>query len=267
MHHQLREPVRTQVVQRILRWCIAHDLLNDWALRRSYLTWTPELFEAIAETQTALGEVSFRQLTIARTRSDNFAQTTQEDKSAGLSPRAQRVLVRLAKPCRWQGLQVHYSDMSYQDIDITCYQHLCVVENLDCFYELERFHLPFESDTTLIVYRGDKVYSHGTTLLMQRWLQQSHMCSYFGDFDISGACLALRGGYQYMVLPALADMQAHSHMAMIPDKQLHDLNELKRRSVKTAEAFTPYYQQLMTLKGIRQQFLQNFSLQLVPLLS
>ena len=179
-------------------------------------------------------------------------------------PRQQRVLLKLNTAAAAVGLAVDVIDIDWQQLSLTQFDVLLVVENLDCFYQLHAFILQLPYTQPLIIYRGDKLYSKGCKALKAAWLKQNKPTLYFGDFDAKGVSIALNEGYSAMLLPDFATLQQHASTAMLPDKQLSFIANIKAKTV-TSE-FQPYQQLLcQQLKGLRQQNMQDLRLAVMNL--
>lgn len=241
----------------ILRWCIEQGLVPDNSLYLPDFTFTLHLLERISTSQYQLKQSNFRELLKDKDRLENAILSDQEIKSLGIRPRQHRVLIYLTESVRSsQNIQVQVADSDWQDIDLTAFDVLLVVENLDCFYQLDRFALPTtDFNSPLIIYRGDRMYSKGSSTLKKAWRGTRKPAYYFGDFDPKGVSIALHEGYQAMLLPSIAEVRQSASVAMFPDKQLKFLSQVT--NTKVDDSFRDYLTLLLAQKALRQQKMQN----------
>lgn len=251
---------KLKVLQEILGWCIQLDLVNETSLNKPEFILTGELLNQIAATQGQLNQASFREDLKNKSRLDQAELSNQEQKTVGQSPRYNRFLMRLPQPIT-SGLSflAQFIDMRLEQLDLNQFSRLLVVENLDCFYELEKFAIT-ETPELLVVYRGDKTSSQGCKALRKAWLATNKPACYFGDFDPAGVRIALAGKtYQSMLLPKLDALKDKASAAMLPNEQLKYLPSLAKQTNLTAE-FQNYCQTLQELKALRQQKMQGMAL-------
>ena len=261
------KPVKTQlkVVQEILSWCINLDLVAESSLHKPEFILTSQLLNQIAATQGQLNQASFREDLKNKSRLDQAELSNQEQKTVGQSPRYNRFLMRLPQPIT-SGLNfsAQFIDVRLEQLDLNQFTRLLVVENLDCFYELEKFVIT-ETPEQLVVYRGDKTSSQGCKALRKAWLATNKPACYFGDFDPAGVRIALAGKtYQSILLPKLDVLQKIASAAMLPNEQLKYLPSLKKQTDLMPE-FKNYCQTLQELKALRQQAMQGMALAEVKL--
>lgn len=255
----------TKIAAQVIAWCIEQQLLPAHSARLPRVPFNRALLEQIAEAQQALGQACFRQPLSSQDRLQQSLHSQQELKSAGASPRQHRVLIRLNTPLFAQGLPaLQFSDLDWQEILLSAYDALLVVENLDCFYQLERFALALPYQQPLIIYRGDNQYSSGGKALSAAWQQTGKPCVYFGDADLAGLSIAISLGCSSMLLPELSQFQHAASPAMLDNKQLKFQPGLAAMAMHPS--FTPYQQLIcQQLKGLRQQQMQAMPLTPVPL--
>ncbi|MBU1620665.1 MAG: DUF2220 domain-containing protein [Gammaproteobacteria bacterium] len=255
-----RVNTRTKSVQQVLLWCIEHDLVPGNSLQVPQFTFNLTLLNDIAAVQQRFKQACFQDDTQHKSRMDNAVNHHQELKSIGLKPRQHRVLLKLNTPANTGlGVTAECIDIDWQQLTLSSYDTLLVVENLDCFYQLQRFALELTCQQPLIIYRGDRLYSKGCTALKAAWLKQHKPALYFGDCDAKGLSIALNEGYSAMLLPDLVTLQQQVSPAMLPDKQLKFIPALKAKRI--THAFTPYLQVVCEqLKGLRQQNMQGMLL-------
>lgn len=259
-----RVSTKQKVVQEVLNWCVELDLVATSSLSQLHFVIDKPLLNRIAATQLQLKQTSFREDLSNTSRLEQGNISDQEQKNLGFSPSHNRVLVRLAQPLA-TGLNFSASvlDVNLEQLDLTQFTSLLVVENLDCFYQLEKF-LVTENRQELILYRGHGGYSQGCAALKKRWLATHKPACYFGDFDPAGVSFALDSTYQFMLLPTLDYVEAHASAAMLPDEQLKYLANLAKLTNLTTE-FQSYCQVLQQQKALRQQRMQGAELVWVKL--
>ena len=255
-----------KAVQQILSWCIEHELAPGNSLNLSYFSFSLALLNDIARVQRQLQQACFLDALGQNSRLQSAVLNQQELKSIGIKPRQQRVLLKLNTAAAAVGLAVDVIDIDWQQLPLAQFDALLVVENLDCFYQLHAFTLALPYTQPLIIYRGDTLYSKGCKALKAAWLQQNKPAIYFGDFDAKGVSIALNEGYSAMLLPDIATLQQHASPAMLPDKQLGFIANIKAKPL--APEWQPYLQILCEqLKGLRQQNMQGMVLAPLKLVS
>ncbi|MBZ9613469.1 DUF7281 domain-containing protein [Rheinheimera maricola] len=263
---RVKKTTSQKAVQEVLNWCLTQQLsgVSASCLQRPEFYFESALLQQIASVQQALGQPDFRIDISSLSRTDAAIISTFEQKSIGIKPRQQRVLVSLAQPQLVAGIAVQVLDTDWQQLPLAQFDALLVVENLDCFYQLHAFTLALPCKQPLIIYRGDKLYSKGCKALKTAWLKQNKPALYFGDFDAKGVSIALNEGYSAMLLPEFAALQQHASPAMLPDKQLSFIAAIKAKPV--AHEFQPYQQLLcQQLQGLRQQNMQGMALTFISL--
>ena len=256
------ERVKTGVkaAKQTLQWCIEHDLAPGNSLQLPHFTFTLTLLNDIARVQRQLQQACYQDALYQHSRLDNAALSQQELKSIGLKPRQHRVLLKLSTPADSSlGIAADIVDIDWQQLPFAQFDALLVVENLDCFYQLDAFTLALPYKQILMIYRGDKLYSKGCKALKAAWLKQNKPVLYFGDFDAKGVSIALNEGYSAMLLPTLATLQQQANIIMLPDKQLSFIAGISAKEVSAI--FAPYLQILcQQRKGLRQQNMASLKL-------
>ena len=256
------ERVKTsgKAMQEVLHWCLEHELVHTNSLQLPQFNFDLPLLKTIAATQRQLQQACFQDEVQQQSRLDNALSHQQELKSLGPSPRQHRVLVKLNNPIQSAGLPaITFTDIDWQQLILSHYDALLVVENLDCFYQLERFNLALPYQQPLIIYRGDTQYSSGCAALCRAWQETTKPSLYFGDADLAGLAIAHSLGCNAMLLPEFSQLQQSASPAMLDDKQLKYQSRLL--ALATHPAFTPYQQLIcQQLKGLRQQQMQGMLL-------
>lgn len=263
---RVKKATSQKAVQEVLSWCVAQQLpgIADNCGQLPTFYFNQPLLKQIAQVQQQLGQPDFYTDISTLSRTDAATISTIEQKSIGIKPRQQRVLVSLVQAQPIVGIPVQVLDIDWQQLPLAQFDALLVVENLDCFYQLDAFTLALPYTQPLIIYRGDRLYSKGCKALKAAWLKQNKPALYFGDFDAKGVSIAFNEGYSAMLLPDIAALQQHASTAMLPDKQLRFIGNIKAKTL--AAGWQPYLQLLCEqLKGLRQQNMQGITLGMVNL--
>ncbi|MDX7998956.1 hypothetical protein FE394_07040 [Xenorhabdus sp. Reich] len=262
-----KKKTNSKIVRQVLVWCLEQDLIPANSLNLPEFTFTKELLNAIATTQQKLNQTHFRCELQTKSRIESALLSDQEIKTAGIRPRQQRVLIHLTSPVfNDQNMKIQVSDTNWQDIPLSQFDVLIVVENSDCFYYLDLFKFSLHNfHSPLIVYRGDKIYGQATTKLKDKWLEMNKPAIYFGDFDPKGVSIAMHEGYEAMLLPSLDVVRKTASVAMFPDNQLKFLKKIEDKNINSF--FEPYLKVLFEQKALRQQKMQCRSLQIVSITS
>jgi hypothetical protein len=258
---RVKKATGQKTVKEVLSWCLEQQLpdISDNCLKRPEVYFDQALLNNILTAQKALGHPDFRVDISSLSRPEAAMISTIEQKSIGLAPRQLRVLVNLLQPQLCGGLNVQVLDIDWQQLTLSDYDTLLVVENLDCFYQLQRFALELTCQQPLIIYRGDELYSKGCTALKAAWLKLHKPALYFGDCDAKGLSIAVNEGYSAMLLPDIVTLQQQASPAMLPDEQLKFIPALKAKTI--THKFLPYLQVVCEqLKGLRQQNMQGILL-------
>lgn len=146
----------------IIEWCIEQQLLPTHSIHLPSVQFTLPLLDDIAQAQQALGQACFRQSIRQQDRLEQSSHSRQEIKNAGASPREHRILLLLNHPQIAAELAPPYIvDTDLRQLQLTNFDALLIIENLDCFYQLERFSYTLPYRRPLITYRGDTLYSSG----------------------------------------------------------------------------------------------------------
>ncbi|WP_213998606.1 Wadjet anti-phage system protein JetD domain-containing protein [Arsukibacterium sp.] len=263
------ERVKTSVkaVQQVLAWCIEHELVPGNSLNLPHYTFSLALLKDIANVQRNLQQACFLDDLNQNSRLSNATISQQELKSIGQQPRQNRVLLKLSTTVDTRiGIAADIIDIDWQQLPLAQFDALLVVENLDCFYQLESFSIELPYQQPLIIYRGDTQYSSGAKALSSAWNNTGKPSIYFGDADLAGLSIALSLQCQSMLLPAINEFTQHASPAMLNDKQLKYQQRLQH--IEITPAFSPYQQLIcQQLKGLRQQNMQGMALATVPLIS
>ena len=263
------ERIKTSVksAQQVLLWCIEHELVPGNSLNLPHFTFSLALLKAIAAVQRKLQQACFQDDLSHSNRLSNAGTSQQELKSLGLQPRQNRVLLKLNTAVDIApGVAADIIDIDWQQLPLAQFDALLVIENLDCFYQLESFNVTLEHQQPLIIYRGDTQYSKGCKALSAAWHNDAKPSIYFGDADLAGLSIALSLKCHSMLLPSISEFSHHASPAMLADEQLKYQQRLQHMEV--SPTFLPYQQLLcQQLTGLRQQNMQGMVLMPVKFIS
>ncbi len=248
-----------KTAQHVIAWCIEQHLLPSHSATLPKVQFNVSLLSQIANAQQQLRQACFRDRVNQQDRLQQAKQNNQELKGAGERPRQNRVLVRLNNAIAQQGLTLNTADVNWQDVQLSEYDALLLVENLDCFYQLDRFNLQHPYQNVLVIYRGDNAYSSGCKALNMAWQASGKPSLYFGDADLAGLAIALSLRCSSILLPQFAYFKHLASPSMLEAKQLK--YQVKLLKLRLHPAFAPYQQlMLQKLQGLRQQQMQDVAL-------
>lgn len=269
---QLRLQLRVQrklkaTDKRILAWCEEQDLLATPLANATEFVFSSALLTTIEQRLAQLGLAPLA----ANLKGSSLAQAEQgaaEHKSVREKPRDYRVLRYLpgyvTDSAHEDSVHKHKGqviDVDYRELELDQFAELVVVENLDCFYQLQQFQLPLLVPTSLVVYRGDSHYSKGRAALTSHWKSNWKSVNgkplrYFGDLDPKGIHIAQSEGFTHIAAPALEWFCEHATAQAYPAKQ-HDIARL----LHTSGELAPYvYFVQRQQKAVLQQWLQHVPL-------
>lgn len=254
-----------KIVNQVLRWCTALDLIPDNSLLLPDFLFTVALLNKISDTQQRLKQANFRDDLSLKNRIESAQLSDQEIKTAGVRPQQHRILLYLNQPLVNElGMSIEVVDTDWRNVTLTQFDVLIVVENQDCFYHLALFdYSQCNFRSPLIIYRGDLAYSKGAAALKRCWLKTGRTAIYFGDFDPKGVSIAMNEGYHSMLLPSSDVVIKESSAMMFPDAQLKFLPELLRCDIHSH--FRDYLLVLEKHQALRQQNMQGKVLHDIPL--
>lgn len=235
----------------LLRWCAEQDIISKAAAEAPVFVYTKMLLKQISNRLAQLGFACFT----VEQRVSSLQQAQQggaEVKSIRQQPRAYRILSAQRVESNWQII-----DLDYRSVDPQQYREIIVVENLDCFYQLNHFELPIIAQS-LIVYRGDSVYGKGRAALLSLWRHTGKPLKYFGDLDAKGFHIAQSEGFSHIAAPALRWFEQQASTQAFNFDQQNLLKALK----KTGE-IGYYHEVLHEQRALLQQWLQGVPLQWV----
>lgn len=235
----------------VLAWCEEQDLLTipvelspSRAVEYGY---TSELLQAIEARLLLLGLAPIT-ANLKASSLDQAVLGGAEHKSTRINPRECRVL-------RIHNTQI--IDQNHSELLLEHYSEIVVIENLDCFYELNRFNLPLAM-TSLVIYRGDTHYSAGRAKLLKRWQEGNYgPLKYFGDLDPEGIHIAISEGFSHLAVPDLAWFTENATSHAYASKQ-HDI-AVKLQHTGQLQLYIAFIQRHQ--RALLQQWLQNVPLQ------
>jgi|TARA_R100001440_G_scaffold8811_2_gene16660 hypothetical protein len=239
----------TATDRKILQWCAAQDLISATEADSPVFVYTKNLLTAINQRLEQLSLAPF-EANQAVSSMQQAKQGISETKSVRESPRTHRILTAEKQTQTLSGWQI--IDRDYRLIDLNQLEDITVVENLDSFYELERFALEFNFNS-LIVYRGDKVYSKGRAALLKHWRATGKPLKYFGDLDVKGFHIAQSEGFSHIAVPEIGWFKIHANTNAFNPKQANLLPSLAMDG-----PLAEYYRVLKDQhRAILQQWLQK----------
>lgn len=234
----------------LLKWCAAQDIISRAEADTPVFVYTLSLLNRVNQRLQQLGFAPF-ETNQAVSSLQQAAQGKAETKSIRENPRARRVLMAQKSLPSWTII-----DCDYRTLDLDSISEIIVVENLDCFYALEKFEIELAADS-LVIYRGDRAYSTGRSELLKHWHQTSKPLKYFGDLDAKGFHIAQSEGFSHIAVPALAWFKTNANSSAFNPDQENLLASL------SGDGMLTQYHQVLKNKhhGILQQWLQNTPLQ------
>lgn len=233
----------------ILAWCYEQDLIAAPATHALEYSYTVELIQAIERRLALLGLAPLF-TNLAGSSLEQAVHGAAEHKSVRSKPREHRIL-------RAEGVLV--LDQDQRQIRLESFSEIVVVENLDCFYDLKSFYLP-TLPSSLIVYRGDKLYGKASAQLLERWRAGNYgALKYFGDLDLKGLHIAISEGFTHLAVPNLAWFSSQASEQAYPAKQ-HSI----AAHLQVSDELQPYLSFIQRhQRALLQQWLQNVQLQWV----
>lgn len=140
-----------------------------------------------------------------------------------------------------------------------------VVENRDVFYQYfalhpQRYTLPEQALTALVIYRGDGEESKGCKALREACLALAKSVIYFGDYDTAGLNFAINGGYTHVLLPAEAELLQRANAVSQDAKQIHlaaSVTAFAQQLTANDPLQTLLLHNTQQQKGLRQQAFQG----------
>lgn len=242
----------TATDRKVLHWCATQDLISVTEAASPVFVYTKSLLAAINQRLTQLGLAPF-EANQAVTSMQQALQGGAETKSIRENPRAYRILTAEKQAQKLSGWQI--IDRNYHAVDLYQLDEIIVVENLDCFYALESFKLEVGINS-LIVYRGDKIYSTGRAALLNDWREMSKPLKYFGDLDAKGFHIAHSEGFSHIAVPSVSWFKINATPSAFNAAQAHLLALLA-----DVEPIAEYIQVLKNHhRAVLQQWLQDTSL-------
>ncbi|WP_412852207.1 hypothetical protein [Ectothiorhodospira shaposhnikovii] len=212
-----------KVMAEIEAWCHAHDV--ELGMRCAGRTFRFDQ-DLLAQIDTILEASSLPTLAVdlgGLTTAEQARHGNLEEKGLRESPRHHRVLVSLPAGESRPGITPaprDIQDLDWRHIDLSAFDVLVQVENLDSFYDLEP-GLPVLArwSRPLLLYRGDSHYGGGFGRLAQAWAGTGRAHVYFGDFDAAGVRHALSSGATDLLLPPIAWLAERATAGHLPAEQ------------------------------------------------
>lgn len=260
-----------KVMVEIEAWCHDHDIVLGMRCSTRTLRCDRELLAQIDAALVASGLPSIEAKLSGLTTAEQARHGNREEKGVRENPRDHRVLVSLAADTARPGIaatprDVH--DLDWRHIDLSAFDVLVQVENLDSFYGLAP-NLPVLASwpRPLLLYRGDSHYGGGFARLAEAWAGTVRPHVYFGDFDSAGIRNALSSGATDLMLPAITWLAERATSEHLPAEQQHYQAALRDVAACLPEghSLTDYLAILLRQqRGLRQQWFGG-QLVVVPL--
>lgn len=228
---KVERPAQKPAMQELLAWCGHHGLDTRSWFGETKVYFDRNVMQTIEHTINELNLAGLREL-------DGLDRIGQSDKGAGEyktsgpTPMQRRVLMAQANcgsyfpewvtesPSQW------VMDIDWQTLQLNQYADVLMVENRDAFYEYfalhpQRYTLPEQALSALVIYRGDKHEAKGCKGLREACLAQGKRLIYFGDYDNAGLNFAVNGGYSHIMLPHDQYLFEHANDIAQDDKQIN----------------------------------------------
>ncbi len=265
------KPRGGKVMVEIEAWCHEYDMVLGMRCSNRTLRFDRELLEQIDAALVASGLPSIEANLSGLTTAEQALHGNREEKGVRESPRDHRVLVSLPASAARPGIaaaprDVH--DLDWRHIDLSAFEVLVQVENLDSFYGLAP-DLPVLAcwPRPLLLYRGDSHYGGGFGRLAEAWAGTVKPHVYFGDFDSAGIRNALSSGATDLLLPSIAWLAERAASEHLPAEQQHYQAALRDLAacLPAGHPLTDYLAILLRQqRGLRQQWFDG-QLVVVPL--
>lgn len=274
---KVERPAQKPAMQELLAWCGHHGLDTRSWFGETKVYFDRNVMQTIEHTINELNLAGLREL-------DGLDRIGQSDKGAGEyktsgpTPMQRRVLMTQANcgsyfpewvtesPSQW------VMDIDWQTLQLNQYADVLMVENRDAFYEYfalhpQRYTLPEQALSALVIYRGDKHEAKGCKGLREACLAQGKRLIYFGDYDNAGLNFAVNGGYSHIMLPHDQYLFEHANDIAQDDKQINLVPSVRVFALQLG-ADDPLKALLLhnieKQKGLRQQAFKG-PLQILPI--
>lgn len=244
-------------MQQLQLWCDRHELDTQGCFGRTQVRFDRRMLQTIEQT---LDELNLAGLTTDLSQTSRLEQGALGDgeyKSMGEAPTERRVLMAQANcgayfpewvttaPSQW------VMDLDWHSLQLAEFTQLLVVENRDVFYQYfalhpQRYTLPEEALSALVIYRGDGEESKGCKALREACLAQGKSVVYFGDYDTAGLNFAINGSYTHLMLPSQTHLLQRANAVSQDAKQIH-----------LAASVTAFAQQLPAADPLQALLLHN----------
>ncbi|MCG5502134.1 DUF7281 domain-containing protein [Ectothiorhodospira lacustris] len=260
-----------KVMAEIEAWCHEHDMVLGMRCSTRTLRFDRELLAQIEATLVASGLPSIDANLSGLTTAEQARHGNREEKGVRENPRDHRVLASLPAGSARPGIAAtprHVHDLDWRQIQLSAFDVLVQVENLDSFYGLAP-DLPALTSwpRPLLLYRGDSHYGGGFGRLAQAWAGTLKPHVYFGDFDAAGIRNALSSGATDLLLPSITWLAERATPEHLPAEQQHYQSALHDYMARlpAGHPLTDYLAILLEQqRGLRQQWFDG-QLVVVPL--
>lgn len=261
-----------KVMAEIEAWCAEYDI--ELAAHRlgNTLRFDQPLLARMDGVLSSLGQPRPGAELSQQTTAEQAKQGNTEAKSVRESPRAHRVLVSLpARPApAWLSAEPReVLDLDWRHIELSAFDVLIQVENLDSFYcfapaSTYAFSTGGEAaaqfNNPLVVYRGDAHYGGGFARLADAWARRDAAHVYAGDFDAKGLGIALSSQATHVLLPPLAWLTQRATADHLPAEQMKYQPALRRHHTRLPgdHSFKDYLAIIVEQqRGLRQQWFHD----------
>ncbi len=268
---QVQRKAQQASMQQLQLWCDRHELDTQGRFGHTQVLFDRRMLQTIEQTLAELNLAGLETDLSQTSRLEQGELGDGEYKSVGETPTEKRVLMAQANcgayfpewvttaPSQW------VMDIDWHSLQLSAFTHVVVVENRDVFYQYfalhpQRYTLPEQALSALVIYRGDGEESKGCKALREACLALSKPVVYFGDYDSAGLNFAINGGYTHLMLPAQAYLFERANAVSQDAKQIH-LTPSVAAFAQQLTADDPLQALLLhniqQQKGLRQQAFQG----------
>lgn len=258
-------------MQQLQLWCDRHELDTQGCFGHSQVRFDRRMLQSIEQTLHDLNLAGLGADLSQTSRLEQGELGDGEYKSVGEAPTEKRVLMAQANcgayfpdwvttaPSQW------VMDIDWYSLQLSAFTHVVVVENRDVFYQYfalhpQRYTLPEQALTALVIYRGDGEESKGCKALREACLALAKSVIYFGDYDTAGLNFAINGGYTHVLLPAEAELLQRANAVSQDAKQIHlaaSVTAFAQQLTANDPLQTLLLHNTQQQKGLRQQAFQG----------
>lgn len=229
---QVQRKAQQASMQQLQLWCDRHELDTQGRFGHTQVLFDRRMLQTIEQTLAELNLAGLETDLSQTSRLEQGELGDGEYKSVSETPTEKRVLMAQANcgayfpdwvttaPSQW------VMDIDWHSLQLSAFTHVVVVENRDVFYQYfalhpQRYTLPEQALSALVIYRGDGEESKGCKALREACLALSKPVVYFGDYDSAGLNFAINGGYTHLMLPAQAYLFERANAVSQDAKQIH----------------------------------------------